>query len=117
MLALVMAAVGLFGLLSYQVANRTGEIGIRMALGARRAQIQGLVLRQVTRLLICGSCGIALTLALGKLMAGLLYGVSAYDAGLLSFSIAVLAATAVMAAWIPVQRASAIDPVTALRHE
>jgi len=117
-LALAMAAVGLFGLLSYQVANRTGEIGIRVALGARRPQIQWLVLRQIVKLLVCGSlAGLALALVAGKVMAGLLYGVSAYDAPLLLFSIAVLAATAMIAAWIPIQRASAIDPFVALRHE
>ncbi len=117
-LALLMAAVGLFGLLSYQVANRTGEIGIRMALGAKRTQIQWLVLRQIVKLLAFGGlAGLALTLVLGRVIAGLLYGVSAYDAPLLLLSIAVLGATAVVAAWIPVQRASSIDPIEALRHE
>ncbi len=117
-LALAMAAVGLFGLLSYQVANRAGEIGIRMALGAKRPQIQWMVLRQIVNLLVFGAlAGVALTFALGKVIAKLLYGVSAYDARLLLLSIGVLAATAVIAAWIPVQRASSIDPIEALRHE
>jgi ABC-type antimicrobial peptide transport system permease subunit len=89
-----------------------------MALGATRGQIQWLVVRQSVRLVITGSlAGLALTLTLGKVLAGLLYGVSAYDAPLLLFSIAVLAVTAVMAAWIPVQRACSIDPLQALRHE
>lgn len=118
MLALVMAAVGLFGLLSYQVANRTSEIGIRMALGATRRGIRRLVLQQIARLLLFGTlAGVAVTLAIGRVMADLLYGVSAYDGAPLLFSIAVLTATALIAAWIPVQRASAIDPMQALRHE
>ncbi len=117
-LALAMAAIGLFGLLSYQVANRTAEIGIRMALGARRRQIQWLVVRQIVRLVIAGSlAGLVLTLALGKIMAGLLYGVSASNGPLLLFSIIVLAVTALVAAWIPVHRATSIDPLQALRHE
>ena len=117
-LALLLAAVGLFGLLSYQVANRTGEIGIRMALGAQRPRIQWLILRQVMPILVWGSlAGLALTLALGKLMTSFFYGVSAYDVSLLLVSVAVLATTAAVAAWIPVQRASSIDPMQALRHE
>ncbi len=117
-LALAMAAIGLFGLLSYQVANRTGEIGIRMALGAKRAQIQWLILRQIVTVLALGSlAGVALTFALGKAIAGLLYGVSAYNPSLLLFSIAVLAVTAVLAAAIPIHRASTVDPLEALRQE
>lgn len=117
-LALVLAAVGLFGLLSYQVSNRRGEIGVRMALGAQRQQIQWLILQQIMPILVWGSLvGLALTLALGKLMRSFFYGVSAYDAPLLLVSVAVLATTAAVAAWIPVQRASSIDPMQALRHE
>lgn len=117
-LALVMAAVGLFGLLSYQVSNRTGEIGIRMAMGAQRTQIQSLILRQILGPLIFGClAGIALTFAIERLIRGLLYGISAYNPSVLFFSIAVLATTATIAAWIPANRASAIDPLDALRHE
>jgi len=117
-LALAMAAIGLFGLLSYQVANRTAEIGIRMALGAKRGQIQWLVVRQIVRLVLVGSlAGVALTLALDRVMAGLLYGINAYDAPPLLFAIATLGTTALLAAWIPVRRACSIDPIEALRHE
>ena len=99
LLALLLAAVGLFGLLSYQVANRTGEIGIRMALGAQRAQIRRLILNQIVPLLGGGSgAGLALTFALNRLLPDLFYGVSAYDAPLLLLSIGVLAATAIIAA-------------------
>lgn len=117
-LALMLAAVGLFGLLSYQVANRTSEIGIRMALGAQRVQIQSMVLRHVTGLLLFGTLGgIALTLALQRVVRGLLFGVAAANPGVLAFSLAMLAASAGLGAWIPVQRASRIDPLDALRHE
>ena len=117
-LALVMAAVGLFGLLSYQVANRTAEIGIRMALGAKQSQIRWLVLGQTMRLLLFGSfAGIALTVAVQRLIAGLLYGVSVYSPSILFSAIAVLTATALAAMWFPTHRATTIDPVEALRHE
>lgn len=117
-LALVMAAVGLFGLLSYQVANRTSEIGIRMALGARRGQIQWLVVRRIVRLMLIGSAaGMGLAFAIEKIIAGLLYGVGTYNIAALFFAILVLSTTALMAAWIPVHRAAAIDPMEALRHE
>ncbi len=118
MLALVLAATGLFGLLSYQVATRTGEIGIRMALGARSGQIQWLIVRQIGGLLACGSAaGIALALLEGKAVAGLLFGVRAGEPRLLAFSMAVLAATALIAAWLPARRAASVDPLVALRHE
>src|SRR5204863_8363407 len=80
-LALVMAATGLFGLLGYQVSNRTSEIGVRMAFGARRSQIQWLVIRQVLGLLAAGCIvGIGAALAVGKTIQGLLYGVNGNDA-------------------------------------
>jgi hypothetical protein len=117
-LALLMAAVGLFGLLNYQVANRTSEIGIRMALGAKRGQIQWLVLRQIARSLLIGSLvGVALTFVIEKIIAGLLYGVGTYNVPVILFAIVVLGATALGAASIPIHRASAIDPIQALRHE
>jgi hypothetical protein len=117
-LALLLAATGLFGLLSYQVANRTGEIGIRMALGARRGQIQWLIVRQIGGLLLGGSAaGIALALLAGKAIAGMLFGVRPGDVGLLAGSLAVLAATALLAAWLPARRAASVDPLVALRHE
>ncbi len=117
-LALAMAATGLFGLLSYQVTNRTGEIGIRMALGARRDQIQWMILRQILTIVAVGSCvGLAVSLGVARLIAGLLFGVSAYNPWLLALSCAVLLLTALVAAWLPLRRASSVDPLTALRHE
>lgn len=117
-LALILAAVGLFGLLIYQVANRTSEIGIRMALGAQRRQIQTMVLRQVTGLLLFGTAaGLVLSVALGRIVRGLVFGIGAASLAVLAFAIAVLALAAALAAWIPLQRASRIDPLQALRHE
>lgn len=117
-LALLMAAVGLFGLLSYQVANRTGEIGVRMALGAKRSQIRWLVLGQTVRVLVFGTiAGIALTLATHKLIAGLLFGVTAYNPLILLAGTAIMIGSALVAAWLPTQRACKIDPIEALRHE
>lgn len=117
-MALLMAAVGLFGLLSYQVANRTAEIGVRMALGAKQAQIRWLVFGQTVRVLMFGSiAGLAMTLAVQKLIAGLLFGVTTYNPLILISAMAVLTSAALVAAWIPTQRASRIDPLEALRHE
>ncbi|HEV2448481.1 MAG TPA: FtsX-like permease family protein, partial [Candidatus Sulfopaludibacter sp.] len=117
-LALVLAATGLFGLLSYQVANRTGEIGIRMALGARRGQIQWLVMRQIGSLLAAGvAAGVVLAMVGGKAIAGLLFGVRAGEPRLLAAASLVLAATALAAAWLPARRAASVDPLVALRHE
>jgi ABC-type antimicrobial peptide transport system permease subunit len=117
-LALALAATGLFGLLSYHVANRTGEIGIRMALGARSVQIQWLVVRQIGGLLLGGSAaGVALSLLGGKAIAKMLFGVRPGDVRLLAGALAVLAATALVAAWLPARRAASVDPLAALRHE
>ena len=117
-LALLLAATGLFGLLSYQVAGRTGEIGIRMALGARRGQIQWLVVQQVGSLLAAGSAaGVALSLLSGKALAGILFHVHPGDPRPLAAALGVLALTALAAAWLPARRAASVDPLIALRHE
>ena len=117
-LALLLAGVGLYGLMSYAVTRRTSEIGIRVALGARPGTVQRLVLVEVTRLVLAGvAAGIPLELALSKLIAGMLFGVSGQDITTIASSTAVLLAVALAAAYLPARRAAAIDPMEALRTE
>lgn len=116
-LALAVAAVGLFGLLSYQVSNRTAEIGIRMALGAKPLKIQTLFFSQVAKLLLIGAiAGAGLLFGVQKAIASFLFGASASNLSLFAFSIGLLVATALAASWIPVRRASRVDPSQALHH-
>ena len=118
LLALTLAAVGIYGVLSYLVEQRTREIGVRMALGASTAQVQRLVLRQGMGAVAVGIVlGLAGALAVTRLLGGLLVGVTAHDP--LSFLVtpALLAAIAVLAGSIPAHRASRLDPLAALREE
>jgi predicted permease len=117
-LALVLACVGLYGVTSYAVARRTGEIGIRMALGADRASVLGLVLREGLLQLGVGlAVGIPAALLVGRLMASQLYSVKSHDPVSLGLAAVVLAACAMVAGFIPARRAASIDPMRALRTE
>lgn len=117
-LALLLAATGLYGLLAYHVASRTGEIGIRVALGATRANVRWLVLREVLQLVSAGSvAGLLLTFAAGRFIQGLLYGVRTFEPAPVSVAVIVLAGVAAVAAWVPAQRACAVEPLEALWHE
>jgi predicted permease len=117
-LALVLVTVGIYGLTSYQAARRTQEIGIRMALGARRRDVLAMMLRHALLLATIGLAigGIA-ALLLARLLASQLYGVSERDPLTLAMAGALLLATALCAAYIPARRATKIDPMEALRHE
>ena len=117
-IALVLATVGVYGVKAYSVARRTREIGIRMALGAQRGTVQWMILREGAVMLASGVLlGVLLAAATGKLISGMLYNVGALDP--LAFTIApfVLAAAALLATWLPAQRATRISPMVALRTE
>ncbi len=117
-LALALATVGVYGVKAYSVARRTREIGIRMALGARRETVQWMILREGTVMLASGVVlGLLLAAGTGKLVSGMLYNVGAFDP--LAFTIApvVLAAAALLATWLPARRATRISPMAALRTE
>ncbi|HEV8199644.1 MAG TPA: ABC transporter permease [Candidatus Polarisedimenticolia bacterium] len=117
-LALVLAAVGLYGIVSYSVAQRTREIGVRIALGARTTDVHRLVLGRTLRLLAFGLlAGTAGALAVTRLMAGLLFEVAPWDPAAFAAGSVVLASVAIAAAWLPARRAARVDPMTALRSE
>jgi putative ABC transport system permease protein len=117
-LALVLAAVGLYGVTSYLITQRTREIGIRMALGARQADVLRLILKHGTKLTLLGvALGVVAAISLTRLISGLLYGVTAGDK-LTFVSVSVLLLLIALAAYyIPARRASRIDPMVALRYE
>jgi ABC-type antimicrobial peptide transport system permease subunit len=117
-LALVLASVGLYGVMSYFVARRTSEIGIRMALGATRASVVGMVLRgALWQILIGLGLGIPAALIAGHLMASQLYEVSGTDPLALAGATLVLGLCAAVAGFIPARRAASIEPMQALRTE
>ncbi len=116
--AMVLAAIGIYGVIAYSVAQRTREIGIRMALGARRTQMLGMILRQSMTLVIVGIViGFGVALAATRVLATLLYGVSANDASIYAAVIAVLGLAALLASYVPARRAMRVDPMVALRYE
>lgn len=117
-LAVTLAAIGLYGVISYTVAKRTNEIGVRMALGAQRSGVIGLILREVALLIAIGVViGIGLTLAGSKASSSLLFGLKPRDPLTLVLAIAILAAIGFGASFIPAQRATRVDPMVALRDE
>jgi len=117
-IALVLAAVGVYGVVSYAIGQRTREMGIRMALGAPRRNVLGLVLRQGAAIACVGAlAGAAGAFALTHLMTGLLYNVSATDPAIFAMVALLLTAVALAAAAVPAWRAARIDPMEALRYE
>jgi putative ABC transport system permease protein len=117
-LALTLAAIGTYGVIAYSVGQRTQEIGIRMALGASKQDVLRMVVGGGLRLAIAGVLiGVALSIAAGRFITTLLFGVRATDPLTFSAVAAALLATAVVAAWIPARRATRVDPMVALRYE
>lgn len=116
--ALVLAAVGIYGSVAYTVEQRRGEIGVRMALGAQTMDVLRLVVRQGMGPVFIGlAIGVAAALALGRLLTSQLYQVSANNPALLAATAAMLAFVALLACWIPARRATLVNPITALRTE
>jgi ABC-type antimicrobial peptide transport system permease subunit len=116
--ALLLSVAGLYGLLAYVVTQRTRELGVRIALGARRGHLLWLVMRQAGAMLLAGvAVGAALALASGTVVRGFLYGVNAHDGWTLAGAAALLSASGLVAAYLPARRAAFVDPVEALRAE
>ena len=117
-LATLIACVGLYGAVSYTVARRTGEIGIRMALGAQRGGVVRMVLREVVMLVAAGLLvGMAAALATSKFVASFLFGMTPNDPLALTLGVITLLTAALLAAYVPARQASRIDPMVALRHD
>ncbi len=117
-LALVMASVGIYGVVSYAVSRRTQEIGVRVALGATEGQILGMVLASGMRVVLLGGlAGVVGALLLGRVMSNVIYGVQPHDPATFVAVSVVLTTAAMLASLVPARRATRVDPMTALRHE
>jgi predicted permease len=117
-LALSLAVVGLYGVKTYSVARRTREIGIRMALGAQRAAVMRMIMREGSIMLLCGvTLGLLLAIVTGKILSGILYQIGALDPVAFTTAPLVLALAALIATWLPARRATRVNPITALRTE
>ena len=117
-IGLILVTIGVYSVLAYTTAQRTQEIGIRMALGAESSDVLKMVIRMGLRLVAIGVfVGLLASLAMGKIIATQLWGVSAYDPWTLALVPTLLLLTGLVACWLPARRASRVDPLIALRHE
>jgi len=117
-MALLLASVGIYGVISYIVGQRTHEIGVRIALGAHQSHVMRWVLSEGARMALVGvAVGVAAALVLTRLMAGLLFGVSPVDPLTFAVVAVLLMAVAMAACYIPAWRAMRVDPIVALRHD
>jgi ABC-type antimicrobial peptide transport system permease subunit len=117
-LALVLACVGIYGIMAYSVANRRNEIGIRMALGAKPRQVRGMILQESSVLAVAGIVvGVGSAQGLTRLVKSMLYGIQPWDPVTMLGGVSILIAVALAASWIPARRAARIQPMDALRHE
>jgi putative ABC transport system permease protein len=117
-LAILLASVGVYGIMSCAVSERTQEIGVRVALGAGSRDVLFLVFRRTLAITLAGiATGLAAAFALAQVLAGLVFGVSATDAATYAWGAALLAAAAFLASYIPARRATRVDPISALRYE
>jgi putative ABC transport system permease protein len=117
-LALLLATIGIYGVMSYTVSQRTQEIGVRMALGAQLGNVQGMILRQSLKLTLIGiGVGLLGAFAMARFLTSLVFGVGTYDAGTFLGVALLLMVVALAASWIPARRAMRVDPIVALRHE
>lgn len=118
LLAVVLATIGLYGVISYTVARRTNEIGIRVALGAQRGDVVGMIMREAGTMLLIGlAVGAVLTLAVARAAASLLYGLKPHDPLTLTLAVVALTVVAAIASFLPAHRAAGLDPMAALREE
>src|SRR5439155_6878855 len=114
----LLACVGLGGVTAFSVARRTGEIGIRMALGAQRRDVVTMMLREAIATVSIGAAiGLALSLAAGRVVSSQLFGITGTDPLAIGGAIMILSATGALAGYLPARRASRVDPMFALRHE
>jgi predicted permease len=117
-IGLILVTIGVYSVIAYTASRQTHEIGIRMALGARRADVLKLVLRMGTRLVVLGlAIGLLVSLGVSRVIASQLWGVSPYDPATLASVAAVLLVTGLVACWVPARRATRVDPLVALRYE
>ena len=117
-LALALACVGIYGIMAYTVSQRTNEIGLRLALGSKRGQVRGMVLREAGWLAVLGVVvGLVVAVGLGQLVKSMLYGLNATDPVTLLGAAGLLLTVALVAGWLPAMRASRVEPMEALRHE